>query len=217
MAVNRDNKEALGAFLLRLRSQGITNHHVLSAFEKIPRRNFVPIIHIDEAYARGQMPIECGQTMAPADHVAKILNHLELEPSHRVLELGTGTGYQTALLSTLASKITSIERFRTLHEKAGTRLENLGIENVILRLGDATNPNQEWGMFDRIIANCSFSEPPKEFLDTLVSGGVLIAPVGPPDGVQKIGKYLKIGSRFEISELMEIRTQPFLSGISTTI
>ena len=217
MAVNRDNKEALGAFLLRLRSQGITNHHVLSAFEKIPRRNFVPIIHIDEAYARGQMPIECGQTMAPADHVAKILNHLELEPSHRVLELGTGTGYQTALLSTLASKITSIERFRTLHEKAGTRIENLGIENVILRLDDATNPNQEWGMFDRIIANCSFSEPPKEFLDTLVSGGILIAPVGPPDGVQKIGKYLKTGSRFEILELMEIRTQPFLSGISTTI
>ena len=217
MVVNRDNKEALGAFLLRLRSQGITNHHVLSAFEKIPRRNFVPIIHIDEAYARGQMPIECGQTMAPADHVAKILNHLELEPSHRVLELGTGTGYQTALLSTLGSKITSIERFRTLHEKAGTRLENLGIENVILRLGDATNPSQEWGMFDRIIANCSFSEPPKEFLDTLVSGGILIAPVGPPDGVQKIGKYLKTGSRFEISELMEIRTQPFLSGISTTI
>ncbi|MBL4725456.1 MAG: protein-L-isoaspartate(D-aspartate) O-methyltransferase [Rhizobiaceae bacterium] len=217
MVVNRDNKEALGAFLLRLRSQGITNHQVLSAFEKIPRRNFVPIIHVDEAYARGQMPIECGQSMAAADHVAKIINQMDLEPSHRVLELGTGTGYQTALLSTLASKITSIERFRTLHEKAGTRLEHLGIENVILRLGDATNPSQEWGMFDRIISNCSFDEPPKDFLDTLVSGGILIAPVGPPDGVQKIGKYLKIGSRFEITELMEIRTQPFLSGISSTI
>jgi protein-L-isoaspartate O-methyltransferase len=111
---------------------------------------------------------------------------MELEPSHRVLELGTGTGYQTALLSTLASKITSIERFRTLHEKAGIRLENLGIENVILRLGDATNPNQAWDVFDRII-------------------------------VQKIGKFLKVGSRFETSELMDIRTQPFLSGTSTTI
>jgi len=212
-----NNKEALAAFLLRLRSQGVTDHTLLSAFEKIPRRNFVPIIHLDDAYARGQMPIECGQTMASADHVAKIISNLEIEPSHRILELGTGTGYQTALLSTLANKVTSIERFRTLYEKAETRLSSLGIENVVMILGDATAPDTEWGMFDRIVSNCAFSHAPKEYLEFLMSGGIMMAPVGPPDGLQKIGKYRKIGVRFELTELMDIRTQPFLPGMASTI
>ncbi len=212
-----DKREALAAFLLRLRSQGITGHDVLSAFESVPRRNFVPIIHVDDAYARGQMPIECGQSMTAADHVARIISALEVDNSHRVLELGTGTGYQTALLSRLANKVTSMERFRTLHEKALARLEHLGISNAIVLLEDASNINPAHGMFDRIVSNCAFPSPPREFLEIMVPDGILIAPVGPADSVQMVRKHRKVGVRFEVEDLMEIRTQPFLSGISTTI
>ena len=101
--MSEKDREALAKFLLRLRSKGITDHRLLSAFEQIPRKNFVPIIHITEAYAPGQMPIECGQSMTAVSMVARILSFLDVEPQHRVLELGTGTGYQAALLACLAA------------------------------------------------------------------------------------------------------------------
>ncbi|MEM8653004.1 MAG: rRNA adenine N-6-methyltransferase family protein, partial [Pseudomonadota bacterium] len=145
-----NNREALAKFLLRLRSNGITDHRLISAFEAVPRRNFVPVIHVNDAYARGQMPIECGQVMTAASMVAKILSHLDIGPKHRVLELGTGTGYQTALLSYLGEKIVSMERFRTLHDKAKWRLEQLKTENTILKLMDASRAGAEFGISDRV-------------------------------------------------------------------
>jgi len=123
------NREALAEFLLRLRSNGITDHRLLTAFEDVPRRNFVPVIHVTEAYARGQMPIECGQSMTAVSMVAKVLSALEVDSTHRVLELGTGTGYQAALLGRLATKVVSVERFRTLFDKAKDRLTQLKISS----------------------------------------------------------------------------------------
>jgi len=212
-----NQREALAAFLLRLRSQGITNHRLLSAFEAVPRRNFVPVIHVSDAYARGQMPIECGQSMTAADHVARTLSHLDIESGHRVLELGTGTGYQTALLATLASKVTTIERFRTLHEKAQARWSTLDLNNIVIHLADATHPDTSWGVFDRVISNFAFEITPKNYLDLIVGDGVLIAPIGPSNGVQMLRKHRKVGVRFEVEDLMEIRTQPGLTGISKAI
>jgi protein-L-isoaspartate(D-aspartate) O-methyltransferase len=216
LAGNED-REALAAFLLRLRSKGITNHRILSAFEDVPRRNFVPVIHIWEAYARGQMPIECGQSMTAVSLVAKLLNALDVQREHRVLELGTGTGYQSALLGRLAEKVLSLERYRTLHEKAGLRLSQLGMTNVILKLQDASKGGSDLGISDRIISNFSFPEIPRDFIDNIASNGVMIAPVGEPDGVQIMKKMTKVGSRLQVEDLFPVRLQPATAGLAKAI
>ena len=215
--LNTAPKEALAAFLLRLRSQGITDHRLLSAFESVPRRNFVPVIHVTEAYARGEMPIECGQSMTAVDRVSRVLAALEVEDTHRVLELGTGTGYQAALLGRLSKKVVSVERFRTLHDKAETRISQLGIENVYVKLADGSSANTEFGINDRIIANCAFPDVPKDFLENLASGGIMIAPIGADDTTQTMCKFTKIGSRFATEEMFAVRSQPFIPGISRAI
>lgn len=212
-----DHRETVAAFLLRLRSQRLTDHRILSACEAIPRRKFVPVIHVDNAYVRGQMPIECGQTMTAADQVAKMLSLLQTEDRHRVLELGTGTGYQTALLAHLTNKVTSIERFRTLHEKAKTRHENLNIQNSVFHLADALAVKESWGLFDRIVANFALPAAPTQYLDLLASDGVIIAPIGPGDGMQMLRRHRKVGLRFEVEDLMPVRTQPPLPGVSKAI
>lgn len=212
-----NDREDLAKFLLQLRSSGITDHRLLSAFEAIPRRNFVPVIHVNEAYARGQMPIECGQTMTAANMVAKILASLNVDARHRVLELGTGTGYQTALLSKLGEKIVSLERYRTLHEKAEGRIEQLGIENVILKLMDGSTAGKEFAISDRIIANFAFPDIPRHFIDNIAANGVMIAPVGPENDIQIMKKFTKVGSRLQVEDLFEIRTQHFIPGLSRSI
>lgn len=212
-----DNREALAEFLLRLRSNGIMDHRLLTAFEDIPRRNFVPVIHVTEAYARGQMPIECGQSMTAVSMVAKVLSALQVDSMHRVLELGTGTGYQAALLGRLATKVVSVERFRTLHDKAKDRLAQLKIDNVFVKLIDGSIAAAELGLSDRIVSNFAFPEVPKQFIDNLASNGVMIVPIGQPGEVQIMKKLTKVGSRFQAEDLFPVRTQPFISGISKAI
>ncbi|MEM7067507.1 MAG: protein-L-isoaspartate(D-aspartate) O-methyltransferase [Pseudomonadota bacterium] len=211
------DREALAKFLLRLRSKGITDHRLLSAFEKVPRKNFVPLIHVTEAYAPGQMPIECGQSMTAVSMVAKVLSALELEPQHRVLELGTGTGYQAALMACLSEKITTVERFKTLHEKAGTRIARLGLDNVIVKLLDGSHGSAELGISDRIISNFAFEDIPRDFIDNISSNGIMIAPVGPVGEEQMVKKFIKVGSRLQVQDLFPMRTQHAINGISRAI
>lgn len=211
------NREALAQFILRLRSKGITDHRLLSAFEDVPRRNFVPAIHISEAYARGLMPIECGQSMTAVSMVAKVLSALEVDREHRVLELGAGTGYQTALLAKLSLKVLSVERYRTLHEKAASRLSQLGIDNVLIKLLDGSNGNAELGIHDRIISNFAFEDLPRDFIDNIAANGVMIAPVGSAEGVQVMKKFVKVGSRLQVEDLFTVRMQPAIQGISRAI
>ncbi len=215
--MDSDNREALAEFLLRLRSNGITDHRLLTAFEDVPRRNFVPIIHVTEAYARGQMPIECGQSMTAVTMVAKVLSALQVKSSHRVLELGTGTGYQSALLGRLAAKVITVERFRTLHDKAKDRLSQLKVDNVYVKLLDGSVAATELGMNDRIISNFAFPEAPKSFIENLSSNGMMIVPVGQPGEVQIMKCLTKIGLRFHSEDLFPVRTQPYIPGISKAI
>lgn len=213
----KSEREAIAGLLLRLRELGVMNHHLLSAFEHVPRHNFVPAIFLDEAYDRGQFPIECGQTMQSVDTVARVLYALEVPRDAKVLELGTGTGYQTALLAKMAGKVISVERYQTLCEKARLRLSALGIKNIQIQNADGSGGASDGGLFDRIVSNCSFDATPKGFLEHLTSGGILIAAVGPADGVQQLQKLTKIGSRFEIEDLFEVRYQPFIKGVSQAI
>ncbi|MEZ5790736.1 MAG: protein-L-isoaspartate(D-aspartate) O-methyltransferase [Nitratireductor sp.] len=211
----KDRREAIAGMLLRLRAIGLPLE-LMKAFEAVPRQNFVPVLHLDESYGTGQLPIECGQTMPSPDQIAHTLRELDVEKNHRVLEIGTGTGYQAALLGQLASKVTSLERYRTLVDKALLRLSTLGYENITVTLADGMQGQRDQ-LFDRIIANCAYAELPRFFLEQLTSGGIVIAPVGPANERQKLMKLVKVGSRFEASSLFEVRMQPFATGVSQAI
>ena len=211
-----DRREAVAGLLLRLRTSGITDHRLFQAFEAMPRQNFVPIIFLENSYDRGSFPIECGQIMTSGDQIAKSLLALEVGAKDRVLEIGTGSGYQTALLSHLAGKVTSVERYRTLVEKAKSRLDNLKIKNTLITHNDGRDGVAN-ALFDRIILNGSVPEKPKHLIEQLASNGMVIAPVGPSDGAQMLTKMTKIGSRFEYENLFEVRMQPLMTGISKAI
>jgi len=213
----KSEREAVAGLLLRLRELGVMDHRLLLAFEQVPRQNFVPVIYLDEAYNRGQFPIECGQTMLSVDHVARALHALNIPKQSKILELGTGTGYQCGLLARMGGKVVSVERYRTLCEKARSRLASLGIDNAMIVHGDGAGGSGDGGLFDRIISNCSFDATPKGFLDQLTSGGILVAAIGPADGAQMLRKMTKIGSRFEIEDLYEVHFQPFIKGVSQAI
>lgn len=214
MAQNK--KIAVATLLLRLRTSGILEHELFQAFEAVPRQNFVPLIFLEDCYSRGSFPIECGQIMTSADQIARNLVALDLDKKHRVLEVGTGTGYQAALISHLAGKINTLDRYRTLVEKAKRRLETLKISNVVVEHKDGINGVED-ALFDRIILNGSCEHPPKHFLDQIASNGIMLAPIGPADGVQKMTKMTKIGVRFNYEELFDVRMQPLLSGVAKAI
>jgi protein-L-isoaspartate(D-aspartate) O-methyltransferase len=211
----KDRREAVLSLLLRLRAMGLPLP-LIAAFEGVPRQNFVPVMHLDDSYGPGQLPIECGQTMTSPDVIARTLQALGLERGHRVLEIGTGSGYQTALLAKLADKVISLERWNTLAEKARVRLSALDIDNATVELADGRR-GRPGELFDRIVANCAYPEIPRHFLDQLVSGGAAIAPVGPPDGLQTLMRLTKAGSHFDETPLFSVRMQPFGEGIARAI
>lgn len=214
---NSSAKQGAAELILQLRELGIVDHRMLATFEKVPRNNFVPVIYHEEAWERGMFPIECGQTMTSVDTVALALHALDPKKDAKTLELGTGTGYQSALLGMLTRQVVSVERFRTLCEKARTRLENCRITNVQVLHQDGSNGLGGDQLFDRIIANCSFDAVPKGFLENMSSGAVMVAAVGPPDDVQMLKKLTKVGSRFEVQDLAPVRFQPFIPGKSQAI
>lgn len=211
----KDRREAILGLLLRLRAMNLT-HGLMAAFESVPRQNFAPVMHLDDSYGRGQLPIECGQNMTSPDQIARILTALDVHEGNRVLEIGTGTGYQTALLAHMAGKVISVERWRTLADKARTRLATLEIDNAQVELADGKE-GRPGELFDRIIANCAYEDFPRHFVDQLTVNGIAIAPVGPADGEQKLVKFTKVGSRFEAEELFSVRMQPFGHGVARAI
>lgn len=211
-----DKREAVASLLLRLRTAGIMDQRLFKAFEAVPRQNFVPIIYLEHCYEPGSFPIECGQTMTSGDQVARTLLAADVQANHRVLEIGTGSGYQAALLAHLAKKVTTLDRFRTLVDKAKVRFDTLKLSNILASHADGINgmPN---ALFDRIIINGSLAEPPKHMIEQLASNGVMIVPVGPSDGVQQLTRMTKVGSRFQNDVLFEVRMQPLKPGISKAI
>lgn len=211
----KDRREAILGLLLRLRAMGLP-HPLMSAFEAVPRQNFAPVMHLDDSYGSGHLPIECGQTMTSPDLVARILMALDIEAGSRVLEIGTGTGYQAALMGKMAERVVSLERWHTLSEKARMRLGAIEMDHVRVELADG-KPGKPGDIFDRIIANCAFAEIPRHFLDQLSVNGVAIVPVGPPDGPQMLTRLVKVGSRFEASDLFTVRMQPLGEGVARAI
>ena len=169
-------------FLLTLRRRGIADQAVLRAMDEVPRERFVEPTFADSAYADQALPIACGQTISQPYVVAYMTEQLEMRSQHRVLEVGTGSGYQAAVLSRLAREVVSVERYRTLAEEARARLKALGYENVDVVVGDGFAGVPERAPYDRIIVTAAAETMPQALLDQLADGGIMILPLGSTTG-----------------------------------
>jgi protein-L-isoaspartate(D-aspartate) O-methyltransferase len=200
-------------FQLSLRRRGISNQAVLRAMDEVPREYFVAAAFTDSAYADQALPIDCGQTISQPYVVAYMTEQLDVEPQHRVLEVGTGSGYQAAVLSRLAREVVTIERYRTLADMARDRLKTLGYGNVTVRVGDGMAGAPDKAPFDRIIVTAAAAEVPQALTDQLAEAGKMVLPVGPRDGAQYIVKLIKTaGGGLTRENLIAVRFVPLLPG-----
>ena len=201
-------------FQLTLRRRGISEQAVLRAMEEVPREDFVTEADRADAYRDSALGIACGQTISQPFVVAYMTEQLQLQKRHRVLEIGTGSGYQAAILSRLAGHVLTIERFRTLADSARARLERLRCDNVEVRLGDGFDVPPDAGQFDRILVTAAMEQIPDKLQERLEVGGILIAPVGPHHGVQTLVRVVRTANGFEKKELVDVRFVPALLGIA---
>jgi len=199
-------------FLLTLRRRGIGDQAVLRAMDEIPRERFVELEHTDNAYDDRALPICCGQTISQPYVVAYMSEQLQVRPHHRVLEIGTGSGYQAAVLSRLAREVVSVERYRTLAEHARERLRAVGCDNVEVFVGDGMLGAPDKAPFDRIIVTAAAEQVPQALVDQLADGGVLLLPLGPQDGPQQIVKITKSAGGITRDNLIAVRFVPLLPG-----
>lgn len=201
-------------FQLSLRRRGISDQSVLRAMEAVPRDQFVAKSDRAQAWRDTALAIECGQTISQPFVVAYMTEQLQLQPTHRVLEIGTGSGYQAAILSKLVHDVLSVERYRTLADSARARLERLDLHNIEVMLGDGFDVPASVGSFDRIIVTAAMEEVPDALLERLEADGLLIAPVGPHSGVQTLTRFRKTSDGYERKPLVDVRFVPALKGVA---
>jgi len=195
----------------RLKESGIESDRVLEIMGQVPRHIFLDEALSHRAYEDTSLPIGYGQTLSQPYIVARMTELLLKHEPARVLELGTGSGYQTAVLSQLFERVYSVERIKPLQDRARERLQQLKIYNVMLKHADGGMGWPERGPFDGIIVTAAPMEVPTELLDQLADGGVLVAPVG--EGHQVLVKMVRNGDRFERYELEPVRFVPLLGGV----
>jgi protein-L-isoaspartate(D-aspartate) O-methyltransferase len=200
--------------ILGLRSQGVTEPRVLNALEQTPRALFVPDLFQERTWEDSALPIACGQTISQPFIVGLMTQALQIESRSRVLEIGTGSGYQTAVLSRLARYVYTIERYRTLMGEAEKRFKQLDLPNIITKFGDGGEGWSEQAPFDRILVTAAAPGEPKTLLQQLKPRGVLVAPVG-RGAVQSLKRYTGDGQgSFNIETLCEVRFVPLLDGVA---
>ncbi len=199
-------------FLLDLRRRGIGDPAVLRAMDEVPREYFVPPDMADAAYADRALPIACGQTISQPFVVAYMTEQLALAPQDRVLEIGTGSGYQAAVLARLAREVVSVERFAPLADAARIRLETLGLRNVEIVVGDGAAGWPPRAPYDRIVVTAAAEEVPPALVEQLADGGVLLLPLGPHGGTQRLVKLNKSKTELTRQDLIAVRFVPLLRG-----
>jgi protein-L-isoaspartate(D-aspartate) O-methyltransferase len=212
-----DERPAFAAMLMRLRAKGIAGRELIAALQATPRRGFIPSQWQDVAWSDRMIPIGCGETMEGVDLQAMILSALQLEPGHRVLEVGTGSGFTAAVLSKLSARVLTIERFRALAVEARKRMEALDIVNVTVKHADGSSGAAAEGPYDRIVVWASFESLPRTFSDQLATNGIMIAPIGSADGEQTLAKLSKVGSRFDREDIGYARLQPIGRSIAAAL
>jgi protein-L-isoaspartate(D-aspartate) O-methyltransferase len=201
------------AFLYALRSKGVTDAKVLTAMEKVDRGMFVTGHFADRAYEDMPLPIACGQTISQPSVVGRMTEALDVEPRDKVLEVGTGSGYQAAVLSHLARRVYTIDRHARLTRPVRRMFEEQDIGNVTVVTGDGSFGLPEQAPFDRIIVTAAAEDPPGPLLAQLRLGGIMVVPVGQSDTVQSLIKVTKTEQGFDYEELMPVRFVPLVEGL----
>ena len=199
--------------LMELRGLGVSDARVLGALERVPREVFVPAAFKDQAYENVALPIGHGQTISQPLVVALMTEALDVGERHKVLEIGTGSGYQTAVLARLCRRVFSIERHRALLQEAEKRFAELRLHNVTSRFGDGTKGWPEQAPFDRIIVTAAAPELPGKLLGSLAEGGVLVAPVGEERRDQRLIRIRRKDGASVTEELGLVRFVPLIEGL----
>jgi len=209
-----ESQTKLARLVLGLRSQGVIDPSVLAAIERTPRDLFTPDLFKDRSWEDSALPIACGQTISQPYIVGLMTQALTLEPRARILEIGTGSGYQTAVLARLSRLVYTVERYRTLLQEAEIRFKTLQLTNVITKFGDGALGWPEQAPFDRILVTAAAPSEPKTLLGQLKPAGVLVAPIG-KGPVQKLCRYAGDGEgAFLMDILCEVRFVPLLEGVA---
>jgi protein-L-isoaspartate(D-aspartate) O-methyltransferase len=204
----------MATLILALKQQGVNDARVLNAIEKTPREIFTPELFKERAFEDSALPIACGQTISQPFIVGLMTQALQIEKRDRVLEIGTGSGYQTAILSKMARLVYTIERYRTLMKEAEGRFKQLGLTNVITRFGDGGEGWPEQAPFDRIMVTAAAPGEPKALLSQLKPTGILVAPIG-RGPVQTLRRYTGDGEGgFKVEDLLDVRFVPLLEGVA---
>jgi len=199
-------------FLLSLRRRGISDAAVLRAMDEVPRERFVDPPYADVAYADQALPISCGQTISQPYVVAYMTEQLDVKPSHRVLEVGTGSGYQAAVLAQVAGEVFTVERYRTLADIARWRLESLELHNVTVIVGDGLAGVPDYAPYDRILVTAAAERVPEVLADALTERGIMVLPLGPHGDAQRIVKLTRTPSGLAREDLIWVRFVPLVPG-----
>ena len=206
-----DFQQEKARLTMTLRGLGVVESDVLSAIEQVPREFFVPAALRDHAYENASLPIALEQTISQPYIVARMTAALQLTGRERVLEIGTGSGYQAAILSLLCRRVYSIERLRPLLVEAETQFRKLRITNITTKVGDGARGWPEGAPFDRIILTCAPATIPEALLNQLKTGGIMVAPEG-RDRAQALVTVRRTETGFEKEELLPVKFVPLVEG-----
>ncbi|MGI9357817.1 MAG: protein-L-isoaspartate(D-aspartate) O-methyltransferase [Paracoccaceae bacterium] len=206
------NDEKKMQFILSVRSKGVVDDNVLKAIESLNREHFLKGVFAQRAYEDTPLPIECGQTISKPSVVGIMTQALKITTRDKILEIGTGSGYQTAILSKLARRVYSVERFKPLYDEARLIFKKLNLNNITPIWGDGSQGIVEQQPFDRIIVTAAAEDPPPILLNQLKVGGIMIIPVGQSDEIQKLIKVERTETNFKYEDLCDVRFVPLLEG-----
>ncbi len=204
-------------FVFTLRSRGVTNAEVLKAMEVTPRADFLEGIFRERSFEDTPLPIECGQTISQPTIVGLMTQALEITRRCKVLEIGTGSGYQAAILSRLARRVYTIERHRRLARRARETLLRLGLHNITVVHADGSLGLPEQAPFDRILLTAAAEDAPQGLIDQLRPGGIMVLPVGQSNAVQTLIRIEKTESGLEYTDLGAVRFVPLVEGVAQDV
>ena len=208
----KKNDEEKMQFILSVRSKGVVDSNVLKALESLNREHFLKGVFAQRAYEDTPLPIDCGQTISKPSVVGIMTQALKITSRDKILEIGTGSGYQTAILSKLARRVYSVERFKPLYDEARQIFKKLNLNNITPIWGDGSQGIVEQQPFDRIIVTAAAEDPPPILLNQLKVGGIMIIPVGQSDEIQKLIKVERTEANFRYEDLCDVRFVPLLEG-----
>jgi protein-L-isoaspartate(D-aspartate) O-methyltransferase len=204
-------------FVFNLRSRGVTNAEVLKAMEQTPRVDFLEGIFQDRSFEDVPLPIACGQTISQPTVVGMMTQALEVTRRCKVLEIGTGSGYQAAILARLARRVYTVERHRRLARRARDLLMNLGLHNITVVHGDGSLGLAEQAPFDRILVTAAAEDAPRGLIDQLRPGGIMVLPVGQSNAVQTLIRIEKTESGLDYTDLGAVRFVPLVEGVAQDV